>query len=322
MMPYGFLGTWFPPSEYGTLISPSIVVDATAWPSGVPAQPIAPQFATNLGQQIGAQFFLYGTFMGPTIANPPAGACGFLQDQLTHAVPPQLAESGNKALTPIEIGGPFIVNNWQQEAVGEYAALPIPAPVAPAVLAAGFIAQAQVLLAKAAQVLAVLSLMVVSAFLSACTSTQFANAINLAETILDGAITLANIAGVIPVAIGADIDAAETCLQVGLPAFEAGGNVGTILQSTVNACATAVAPVIPAGSDQALATKITAEAQEIASILKTLNITLPATAEAVQARAVAALAASPLNWMDRLLLRRTISKLKSHQFAQLTARRV
>jgi hypothetical protein len=321
MMPYGFLGTWTP-SEYGTLISPPIVVTAAAWPAGVPNQPICPQFATTLGQQIGAQFFLYGTFMGPTIADPPAGACGFLQNQLTHAVPPQLAESGNKTLTPIEIGGPFIVNNWQQSDIGSYAALPIPAPVAPTVLAAGFVAQAQVLLAKAAQVLAVVTLIVVSAFLSACTSAQFSSAVNLAETILDGAIALANIAGVIPVPIGADIDAAETCLQVGLPAFEAGGNVGTILQSTVNACAAAVAPVIPAGSDQALATKITAEAQEIASILKSLNITLPAAAGDVSANVATALAASPLNWVDRLVLRRTISRLKSHQFATLTAKRV
>jgi hypothetical protein len=319
-MPYGYLGTWTPPASYGTLISPPIIVDASAWPAGIPNQAICPQFATDIGQQIGAQFFLYGTFVGPSSPNPNPAACGFLENQLTHAVPPQLAESGNKALTPAEIGGPFILNNWQQSAVGEYAALPIPAPVAPAVLAAGYIAQAQALLGKAAQILGVLFLVAVSACLSACTSSQFASAINIAETILDGAIALANIAGVIPPAIGADITAGETCLQDGVPAFEAGGNVGTILQTTVDACATAVAPVIPAGTDQALATKIQSAADEIASILQSLNIKLPATAAAVQARAVSALAASPLSWMDRLRLKYTIHQLKAHRFAPVTAR--
>lgn len=56
VIPAGWTGKWTPPSEYGTLISPAVVVTVAANVAQLP------QIATTLGQTIGTAFFFYGTY--------------------------------------------------------------------------------------------------------------------------------------------------------------------------------------------------------------------------------------------------------------------
>jgi len=68
-IPYGFIGPWMPPTEYGNLISPPINVTSQNWAPGVPQADAVPQFATDQGQQIGSIFFPYGS-----LGTNPGGA--------------------------------------------------------------------------------------------------------------------------------------------------------------------------------------------------------------------------------------------------------
>ena len=132
-IPFKFTGNWAPdPSTYGVLISGPIVVTEAEW-SGDPSQPVYPQFRTNKGQQIGAIFFFWGTFIGltsspttpgiylwPTAADYSAAAALGVQI----AVP-------SPAPTP---EGSVSTMGWQQINGQPYNVRPIPVPPAPPVI--------------------------------------------------------------------------------------------------------------------------------------------------------------------------------------------
>jgi hypothetical protein len=102
-IPYKFIGTWVPPAAYGILISPPIVVTAAAWPDGGPTSPAFPQFATTTGQQIGTEFYFYGTYLSA----PSPGYLGNNWDQ------------SNRYGAPVGSMMTFVpnveaLNDWQQ----------------------------------------------------------------------------------------------------------------------------------------------------------------------------------------------------------------
>lgn len=117
-IPEGFTGTWTPPSQYGKLLSPTIVLTESDWPVGGPPGAKIPQFATDLGQQIGQEFFFYGVFVVPNglpNTSPAAGYLGnnYKQGSLYGApVGSSMVYESNveSSWAPIQ-GQPFVVTN-------------------------------------------------------------------------------------------------------------------------------------------------------------------------------------------------------------------
>jgi len=63
-VPFGFVGTWTPPSQYGTLISSPMTFTAASWTTEAPpgSNQDAPwDWATNLGQVIAGNWYPWGT---------------------------------------------------------------------------------------------------------------------------------------------------------------------------------------------------------------------------------------------------------------------
>lgn len=81
-IPYGFVGTYVPPVEAGVLNSKSPVMNVPAVGFWDPTtkQNAFPQFVTDKGQQIGSEFFPFGTYVGPPNAKSGSAGCGFLSD--------------------------------------------------------------------------------------------------------------------------------------------------------------------------------------------------------------------------------------------------
>ncbi len=63
-VPFGFIGSWTPPAEYGTLVSSPMVFTEADWTIETPPasnQPASWDFATTVGQVIGGVWFTWGT---------------------------------------------------------------------------------------------------------------------------------------------------------------------------------------------------------------------------------------------------------------------
>jgi predicted small secreted protein len=164
---------------------------------------------------------------------------------------------------------------------------------------------------------ALVALILCCTLLTGCTASQIDSDINLAVGLIDDGLQIAGALGV-PLAspIGAIIAAGEQCIQTGVPLLEGGSGLGAAL----SACEAAVNPVIPNGTDASLAAKIEAVASILVTILGTFGVKLggnPATAALARSRAAAQLAAWHPNWMQRMAMHGTISRLKAHRFAAL-----
>jgi hypothetical protein len=82
-IPYGFTGIFTPPADVVGVLnpkSPVMNVPATGFWDPTTKLPAYPQFVTSEGQQIGSEFFKFGTYVGPFGVKPGAAGCGFLSD--------------------------------------------------------------------------------------------------------------------------------------------------------------------------------------------------------------------------------------------------
>ncbi len=80
-MPVGFIGSWTPPAEYGTLVSSPMVFTEADWTIETPPasnQPASWDFATTVGQVIGGVWFTWGTDIQAAVFVPvwPVAASG------------------------------------------------------------------------------------------------------------------------------------------------------------------------------------------------------------------------------------------------------
>lgn len=169
-------------------------------------------------------------------------------------------------------------------------------------------------------------LLTAALLLVGCTTTQVVTDLNDAATYIDDGLTIAGALGVVSPAIAADFAAGEACIDQAVPVLQAGGNVGTIAKTVLQDCGTAVAPLIPAGTDASLAAKVQSAAQAIAKVLSGFNVTVSATATpaatpTATASARAMTASVPVNttvtWTPAAGDKAVLKKLAAHKFKPL-----
>jgi len=131
-MPYGFIGNWAPPASYGVLLSPRITVVQANWPAGILTGVSAyPQFASTVGQQIGASFFPWGTYMCPAGLTSGANGCGYLGNPYD----PTGQSSGKYGKPVIVAAQVTAADNWQQTISNPLVAVAPPSNAVPSTAA-------------------------------------------------------------------------------------------------------------------------------------------------------------------------------------------
>jgi hypothetical protein len=129
---------------------------------------------------------------------------------------------------------------------------------------------------------------------------------------IDGLIAILSITGVIKnPSITAEVNAGEKCISAITPQLQAGGNLGKILGTSLNACFAAATPVIPAGTPANIAQKVTAIGTALSSMLSFFNVSLNPAGHANMARA------EEIPWKPTPNDLRILASIKRHEFRRV-----